>query len=327
MELYNKINNEALDEDFNTYKNVVNMSKKQVKTFGQEDLTSKLSGNIEFQQNLKAYIDNVSRLIIFKINKFINTDKDKERYLNLEDIILAYNNLASFLTNYVNTTIVSSNDDSFKNQEMTKLFILVDRLYNMVEPTKIRNKKELGMIKSKLQNQDYSPLQFIEYYKDHIVKKNSDPDEDEDVDVSYPKSQDLDKDILSKQKINLESELLNSLNKNRKDYINLSKHQYFFNSLDDKTVYNKLEPSMDAYQNQLIRNINLDDFYIKNIKNIGKKKAGKEVVNKFTINYDFTNEKMFKDTYDKNKLRLDSAARGDIDRFNELLSKIQDKYI
>ena len=325
MELYNKINNEALDEDLNTYKNVVNMSKKQVKTFGQEDLTSKLSGNIEFQQNLKAYIDNVSRLIIFKINKFINTDADKERYLNLEDIVLAYNNLAGFLTNYVNTTIVSSNDDSFKNQEMTKLYILVDRLYNMVEPTKIRNKKELGMIKSKLQNQDYSPLQFIEYYKDHIVKKNSDPDEDED--VSYPKSQDLDKDILSKQKKNLENELLISLNKNRKDSINLSKHQYFFNSLDDQTVYNKLENIMDTYQNQLIRNINLDDFYIKNIKNIGKKKAGIEVVNKFNIKYDFTNEKMFKDTYDKNKTRLDNASPGDIDRFNELLSKLQDKYI
>ena len=255
MSLTKQINNEALDEDFKIYKNVVNMTKKQVDLFGKEKMNNNYSSDSNFQLILKEYIDNVAKLIIFKINKFINTDNENKKYLNLEDIITAYNSLSIFLSNHMNDTIVSPTDLNYIDQSMTSLYILVDRLYNLVESSDIRNKQELNKIRFKLKSKDYTPLQFIEYYKDFKSKKDE-KDEEKDKSPYYPSSGDLDNIIDQKQKEKISSDLDVTLKKLREDYTKLNKLSNYFEDLGDKTLFSRLSPTIVKYNNDLLVNSN-----------------------------------------------------------------------
>jgi len=321
MSLSKQINNEALDEDLKIYKNIVDMTKKQVKEFGRERINNNYSSDLNFQKNLKEYIDDVSKLIIFKINKFINTDDENKRYLNLEDIISSYNSLATFLSNHMNENIISPSDINYIDQEMTKLYVLIDRLYVLIESSDIRNKQELNKIRFKLKSKNYTPLQFIEYYKDFKSKE----EEEEEEEMKYPINKDLDDIINQKQKEKINSDLELKLKNLREDYNKLGKLSNYFEDQPNQALFNRLSPTIDKYNDDLKKYISLNDYYKNNIKNINKPMSGEEVKDGFKIKYDFTNQNAFKTSYNNNLQRLDNQSSGDFNRFYDILLKAKDK--
>lgn len=320
MSLSKQINNEALDEDLKIYKNIVDMTKKQVKEFGRERINNNYSSDLNFQKNLKEYIDDVSKLIIFKINKFINTDDENKRYLNLEDIISSYNSLATFLSNHMNENIISPSDINYIDQEMTKLYVLIDRLYVLIESSDIRNKQELNKIRFKLKSKNYTPLQFIEYYKDFKSKE-----EEEEEEMKYPINKDLDDIINQKQKEKINSDLELKLKNLREDYNKLGKLSNYFEDQPNQALFNRLSPTIDKYNDDLKKYISLNNYYKNNIKNINKPMSGEEVKDGFKIKYDFTNQNAFKTSYNNNLQRLDNQSSGDFNRFYDILLKAKDK--
>ena len=161
MSLSKQINNEALDEDLKIYRNIVNMTKKQVKEFGRE-IDEKHEIDSDFQLNLKEYIDDLSQIILNKINKFINTDSDKVRYLNLEDIIQSYNRLSTYLSSYISDNILTNSNSLYIEKSMNFLLLLLERLLNLVKASPIRNRKELLDIIKKLVLNNYTPISFLD---------------------------------------------------------------------------------------------------------------------------------------------------------------------